>query len=214
MQAIIPRKNYQKLTNTYKFLAVVLVVAAGVNGYFQWQKLSSAQQAMVDEQTLSQNIATGVSKYNDLYGSLKKGFEEDFVGLKDAIQAVYPDQENYTILTQSLDKYMHDNSTNENPIFMSDLKFGEARIDKNKDYAVLPFSLTLTTSQENFDNFLHFVETSGALSEKVRLMDLNSISISFSESQKAETGTLNQSKQMLDVSLAMNAYFQTPIAKK
>jgi len=99
---------------------------------------------------------------------------------------------------------------------MNDLKFSRPRIDTELDYSVLPFTLTLSTTRENFDNFLRYVENSGALDpngqgESTRLLDIRSISINFMEQGATGfTGTSRSTTPIMNVSIAMNAYFQLP----
>ena len=64
--------------------------------------------------------------------------------------------------------------------------------------------------------FLKFMESSGTLEDKTRLMDIRSISINFGVSQSSSVTTgqpLAAEKPTLNVSVSLNAYFQKPFQK-
>ena len=206
MEATIAKRNFIRLTRSYTVATIFVVLAAGVFCFLQYQKLIAANEAIVLEQSAKTQIGEEKEKAVNLYKGLRDGFSTEYLGLKDGLIAVFPDKEDYTTLTQRLDDYMSANNTKDNPIFMSDLRFSEPRYEKNKDYGVLPFSITLNTSKQNFTKFLSYIETSGGLTDKVRLMDVNSVSINVNEGR---TSTASQ-VEMLNVTLSLNAYFIAP----
>jgi len=213
----VPRKNYTRKIQSYIFLIVLVLVVAGVYGFFQYQRLAEAKGALSDGQARLSQLQTDEEKIASQYADFKKTYDNEFTAIRAIIEGVLPSDEQYTDLTITLEKYVNDlNKSALNPIFMSDLKFSKPRIDTAQDYSVLPFTLTLSTTRENFDNFLRYVENSGALDpngqgESTRLLDIRSISINFME-QGASTlsGTSRSSVPLMNVSIAMNAYFQIP----
>ncbi|MFO0780369.1 MAG: hypothetical protein U0519_00525 [Candidatus Gracilibacteria bacterium] len=212
--AALQKRNYAKSIRTYIMLIVITSVVAAYYGYTQYQKLSGAQDALAKEQLQITDLQNAEARASGDYVNLKKDFDQKYSGVLDSLQAVYPLQENYTDLARLFDQFFQTNNTSFNPVFVSDLKFGRARPDAAGDYAVLPVTMTITGTQDNFIKFLKFVESSGVLADKTRLMDIRSISINFSGSG-ASLGlpTVASNQPMINVSVALNAYFQKPFQK-
>lgn len=219
----VAKKNYPRQIRNYSVFIFFILMVAGVYGYMQYTKLAAAQEALNKGQTLTDTLRSSSVNFEGTYTDLKKLFDEDFKTISDSIQAVYPSEESYTKLTRLLDDFMQQNNKSFDPIFMSDLKFSQSRVEENSDYSILPFTLTLSTSRSNFEKFLRFVENSGALGDGsrqagIRLMDIQSISLNFSTEPSAfasptpETTTTVPvpTVPLLNVSVALNAYFQAP----
>lgn len=91
------------------------------------------------------------------------------------------------------------------------MKFSKPKLNTSTDYVVLPFTLTLNTTRDNYDKFMRYVENSGDLDEQTRLLDINSISINFVTEQSAVSSSGSPIEiEMLNVSMSMNAYYQKP----
>lgn len=203
----LQKRNYSKHIRTYMMMTLVTMALAGYYGYTQYLKLSGAQEALVKEQSQISDLQKIEIQAGKDYNNLKTEFDQKYAGVLDSLQAVYPSEQNYTDLARMFDKFFADNNSASNPVFANDIKFGQPRQDAAKDFAVLPVTLTITGTQDNFMKFLKFVEKSGVLADKRRLMDIDSISINF-------TSDASQGAQpMLNVSVALNAYFQKPLAK-
>lgn len=207
-----PKRNYTQAIRTYLILTFVILGAAGYFGFGQYQKLSAMQDALAKEQETLITLQRNHVKLVKQYDVNKKSFDQKFSNVLNLLQDVYPAQENYTNLARLFDDFFQVNNTVANPIFVSDLKFGIARTDASKDYSVLPVTLTISGTQNNFLKFLNFVENSGVLKNKTRLMDLGSISINFI-SQSEETN-VSSDASLLNVSIALNAYFQKSTVSK
>lgn len=217
MQVAVAKKNYPRAIRNYTVFIFFILLASAAYGYFQFTKLSTAQAALGEGQAFADTLRASSAKFESTYTDLKRLFDEDFKTIADSVQAVYPSEESYTKLTRLLDDFMQQNNKSFDPIFMSDLRFSQPRVSVNKDYSILPFTLTLSTTRSNFEKFLRFVESSGALGNGsslvgVRLMDLRSISINFSTEQSAFAAgaTATAPVPLLNVSVALNAYFQAP----
>ena len=212
MEVSFAKKNYQGQIRNYTLLTLLSFGLAVGYCYLQYTTFAKAQQALQDEQVQVATLSNNNAKFKETYLELKGVFDKDFQNLKDSTETVFPKEENYTELTRKLDAFTEQNNSSAQPMFMSDLKFSEARIDKNKDFAVLPFTLTLTTTRDNLEKFLSFIESSGSLSDNIRLMDVSSISISFAtQSRQSAVSSGAKANQLLNVSLALNAYFQKPL---
>ncbi len=208
-----PRKNYAKGIRTYFILSGVVLIAAGIYGYFQFTELMDVQRAIANSRTTLAELQAAESQNAEIYASQKSNYDDQFSTIKEAINEVFPAEEDYTDLTRSLDEFMaKNNNTTLNPIFMSDLKFSKPRIDQENGYAVLPFSLSLSTTRENLEKFLAFIESSGSLESRIRLMEVKSISLNFPNQEITPFGGTGDITEIptMNVSVNLNAYFQAP----
>lgn len=212
MKPAAPRKNYAKNTRTFIFMTVIVLIASAIYGYIQYQKLAEVNTAIANGQTQLRDLQSAEKQISADYAAIKDVYEENFDTIRTSIEQVYPSEEYYTDLTRLLDNYViMNNQTTLNPIFMSDLRFSSPRIDKENDYAILPFTLTLSTSRDNFEKFLAFVENSGSLEEGIRLMDIRSITMSLPSSEVSTFGSdIESDIPLMNVSMSLNAYFQIP----
>lgn len=212
-QQAAPRKNYSKGIRTYFILSAVVLIAAGVYGYFQFTDLMEVQRAIANGRTTLAELQAAESQNAEIYATQKRNYDEQFSTIKESINEVFPVEEDYTDLTRKLDEFMSENNnTTLNPIFMSDLKFSRPRIDEESGYAVLPFSLTLSTTRDNFEKFLAFIESSGSLENRIRLMEVKSISLNFPNQEITPFATTENISEIptMNVSVNLNAYFQAP----
>lgn len=208
----VPKKNYRRSIQSYVFLSVLLLVAAAVYGYFQFTELSAARAALNLEQSQLSQLQTAEKQISQDYVVIKDAYNETYKDMRESINAVLPTEEFYTDLTKQLDEFMYEFNTDKSPIFMSDLKFSKARPEAENDYSVLPFSLTLSTTRQNFEEFLKFVSKSGSLEDGTRLIEITSISISF-PTQPVGLSAVPETQQsrIINVSVSLNAYFQKSI---
>jgi len=217
-QVAIIKKNYAGTAHIFQLLTVVVLVAAGVYGYFQYQKLTEAQTALNDAQAQVTPLQTTADDSTSAFGDLKKQADTDTAEISNKIQGVYPSDQNYTALTKMLDDFFTANDKPDNRIFENSLSFSAPLIDAKNEYAVLPFTMSILTSRDNFEKFLRYVDSSGDLEGSVRLMDIKSISLSLpavapetAEGQAPESQAAESANDLI-VSLSMNSYFQKPAA--
>lgn len=118
------------------------------------------------------------------------------------LSAVFPSQENYTELTRIFDAWFLNTNRSNNPIVLTDMQFGALAADKSGKYDVLPISMNITSSEPNFYKFLSFVQDSGTLSQKVRLLNLKSVQMNFSDD------TTSTVKNQIQFRAEIQAYFQ------
>lgn len=215
MSPEIQKKNYGAKIRNHVFVLVLLLIIAGIYGFLQYQKLAVARDALEKGQTALNALGSTKNKLATQYPIQRKQFYENFAGALKSLKDVYPTEESYTRLAINFDQLFKSLSRSDNPGFLSDLKFGQAQSDAEKDYAVLPINMTFSGTRNNFDAFLNFIENSGDLTDGNRLMDINSININFSDSseQNAESKkqTPDPGKKIITASIALNAYFQAPV---
>ncbi len=209
-----PRKNYGRTTRAFFAAGFIFLIGAGVYGYMQYTKLSEVQTAIAAETAMLTKMQTAENQIRAAYTSIKTAYDADFTSIRETIAMVLPPEEEYTKLTRVLDDFViESNNTTLNPIFMGNISFGSSRIDDENGYSVLPFTLDLETTRENFEKFLEFIENSGSLENGIRLMEVESINISFpttTASPFATSADLQTKIPTISVNLSLNAYFQLP----
>lgn len=212
-QVAIIKKNYAGTAHIFQLLTVAVLVAAGVYGYFQYQKLAEAQTSLNDGQAQMVTLQTAADDSTAAFSELKKEADTGAAEIINKIQGVYPPDQNYTALTIMLDDFFKENDKPDNRIFENSLSFSTPVIDAKNEYAVLPFTMNILTSRENFEKFLRYVDSSGDLEGTVRLMDIKSISLSLPQEAVETTDVqATEGENDLTVSLTMNSYFQKPVA--
>lgn len=209
----IVKKDYSKSIRTYTIVTFILGAIIVFYGYQQVSKLLTVNAALASEQEQAIILQTSSDTFAKDYDTMKKTFESANANALNSLQAVYPSTENYTELTRQLDKYFQDNNTPADPLFTNDLRFSRPVFDEKKDYSVLPFTMSVTASKNSFAKLMRYIENSGDLDSKTRLMEIRSISISFPSGQQAplSTAPTKAKSSVYNLSLSMNAYFQKPV---
>jgi len=202
----IRRKNYPRSIRTYMAFTMIVLIAAGVYGFLQLQKLTAAQTALAKGVSTSEQLAVSVDNFSESYVDSKKTFDEDFASILNSVEGVLPLEEDYTDLTRLLDDFVQKNNTTLNPISLNNISYGAAQMIED-NYSVLPVTLTISASRDNFENFLRFIFGSGALQERTRLMDIQAISINFAAQRQGLAATIGE-EALLNISIQLNAYFQ------
>ena len=205
----IPKRNYRRKIQSYVLFTVVIVVGFVVYGFFELQKLTAAQVALAQGVATSEQLSSSVGSFSDSYLESKNIFDEGFASILNSVEGVFPTEEDYTDLTRLLDDFVQKNNTSLNPLIMDNISYGAARTIED-NHSILPVTTTINASRENFENFLRFIFNSGALQERTRLMDIQAISINFSQISQGLATTIGPEQSLLNVSIQLNAYFQAP----
>lgn len=126
--------------------------------------------------------------------------------LRYELASFLPPEEQLTDLTRQFDNLFADWSSSGDFIENNNLSFGGARTDEENNISILPVTLNLTSSLDNFERFLHTIETSGLPGSELRLMDIQSISLSLASADTEEEET---SSKRIRYSVSLNAYYQS-----
>jgi hypothetical protein len=203
-------KDLKKKANIYIVLLLITLGLGGYFGYVNYQEFRATEQALVDAQTKLEDLQVKASKSSSDFSDTKSTFQESDTLVNSEIQKVFPSSEDYTQLARDLDLLIKEIDTTDDPIFLSDLKFDAPEIKDDAEFAVLPIAMTLTATDVSFKTLLERIEASGDLKVSDRVMDIQSISLSFGEAPIDETGSLTGEKPKLNVALEVNAYYQKP----
>ncbi|MCX6734155.1 MAG: hypothetical protein NTX63_05115 [Candidatus Peregrinibacteria bacterium] len=141
----------------------------------------------------------------DAYTKVQTDYKDSDESMLKELALVFPSQENYTELTKIFDAYFLENNRTNNPIIATDMQFGTPIADKSGKYNILPISMNITASEANFYKFLSYVQDSGTLSKKLRLLDLKSVQMNFAED---DTGPAGANKNKIQFRAEIQAYFQ------
>jgi len=191
----------KKATMAYGSMCLVFLLLIGAYSFFQWTKYQTYNDALALNLERASDLSETVSEIQAKYLEEKPAFEEMQVDLEDTLKGVFPIEENYTELTRDLDKFEARTHRPNNPFVISNLDYQDVKISENGYYKYLPLRMTITASPENFTKFLHYIETSGSLTGKVRLMDMQSIRLNFNEAK-------TDGPEIINFSVKINAYFQ------
>lgn len=196
-----------RLSNVYFTLALMALAAAGVYGFFQFLDFRAEAKAIEDNKATQEELSQTIVKIN---ADFKKTGEEQAkrqADLAKKMTSVLPPDENYTDLTRQFDRYFETNDKVGNPMFVGSLRFGKGAPDETmSNISVLPVSMNIEATRDNFFKFLEYVNGSGILENGVRLMDIDSIHLNFPEGGEL----VKDLKQKLNFTVQMNAYYKTP----
>ncbi len=214
IKAATAKKLEQSITQYTILLILILIIGA----YFAYQNYNNFSKITSRQLSSQQKVITLQKKANkdsSNYNQIKKDFEKQNKNIYIALDSVLPLNEDFTSLARTLDKYFLDNTNSKNSLFLSDLTFNISKHPKNKDYSILPFTMTITGSYHSFQSFLQYIQASGDLNNQTRLMDFNMINLSLTKptnQQGSQTASLITtdalSNKDVSASVDLNAYFK------
>jgi len=179
------------------FLSLALLIGLGVFGFLK-------VTAYLDLYNYNMNLEASIIEVEGLVNSISDTVTEGKLVFRDSnaakngkITGVFPGREDLTSLTRAFDEFSVSNNFSNNPFFISSINYQDSFSSDDGKYMILPFSVKVESSEDNFYKFLEYIETSGNLNNQVRLMAVDSISINLSTDDN-----------VLSYSLALNAYFQ------
>lgn len=202
--SFIANRTLTRNIRAYWILIAVISVFMGYYSYVKFSELYTKSNLINDQVSTLSSLETTLSSEESEYKKLLQEKKDFYETLDGEINNILPQGENYTNLTREMDAFFLGLSKNSNPIFVSNLQYGTPRTDDSKEFGVLPITLTIESSKDNFFKFLDHIENSGSLTSKVRLMDVQSIRINF---QKDVTESA-KGVDSVSLSVGLNAYFQ------
>lgn len=160
-------------------LGLFILLGAVALGVYQWYE---REALLLEAQTLNTEVLnlTAVSgKLANEYDEIKATVSASRETSLQEIALVFPTEENLTDLTRLFDAFAIMNNYAENPFFISSLTYDSAQVSEDGQIRYVPIQMSLVSSKKNFKEFLEFVDTSGALEGKVRLMSIEDIRINY-----------------------------------
>lgn len=196
----------QKLhIRTYAVLCVILLAAMGFYSYTKWLDYEMATRSVSQNKQFIDSLRTEVGNEKATLDTNKPKYNQLSKEIEQKLKVIFPSTDDYTALTRQIDAYEEELSKVTSPFEISNIDYQTAIEEEN--YSVLPFRMNIRSSAENFTKFLHLVENSGTLKNKIRLMDISSIRLNFEESEAGgeESKTV---PGIINFSVQINAYFQ------
>jgi hypothetical protein len=202
------KESYKDVVNRQKksitFYAILCVVFGGLivaYSYFKWVDYSLYKEAVAANEANVEILKSKKISESSNYQNQKAVFDELTDEIDSSLKEVFPAQNNYTELTRSFDQFENATDSKNNPFLISNIEYQDIQITEDEAYKYLPVRMTISSSEENFTKFLQYIEKSGSLVDEVRLMDIESIHMSFSENEETTNNTIN-------FSVKINAYYQ------
>lgn len=199
------RQHY--LSRSIKLYLIGVVIAGLLVAYYGIEKYLeySEKATIVSESETSLTALTETKKTDgDVYTKVQTEYKTQDEEMQKGLALVFPSAENYTELTKILDAYFKENNRGSESIIATDMQFGTPVADSGGKYDILPISMNITASEKNFYKFLSFIQDSGTLSKKLRLLDLKSVQMNFADD---ESGSAS-SKNKIQFRAEIQAYFQ------
>lgn len=200
--------NYQQIIDqqkkslkAYVSMCLLLVALVGVYSYFQLDKYTRYNEAIASNDAFVTVLKDSRSTEESVYDSEKPKFKKLQTDMEETLKEVFPISDNYTELTRAFDTFEQSLHRATNPFVISSIDYQDVKTSANGQYKYLPLRMNISSSKENFMKFLEYIETSGSLVGKVRLMDIQSIRLNFSEDAGTDVKTIN-------FSVLIHAYFQ------
>lgn len=217
---LVTKRHIQQGIVQYALLTIGILVIGGYFGYQHYTEYQAATTAFnVGSEKL--NELKGVAdKAKKDYDVLKKDMDKANSGVNESVEKILPSTENFTDLARELDKYFINTNATDSPMFLSDLRFNSPRFD-TEDFATLPFSMNISGDENGLKEFLNYVETSGDLNDRSRLISIANITLSYqtpdvveitsSDGSFTPVPTMFNAARMVTSSMSLNAYFQKPV---
>ena len=184
----------------FAILCLIVFLTMGFYSYQKYQEYSLFKTAVEKNKEFITALRDSVSNEKALFDSGK----EDFDGLNEEIEEklsyIFPATDDYTALTRQLDSFEDELTSKNSPFDVSSISY--QTVTEEGNYSVLPFRMSIRSSAENFTKFLHLIENSGSLNDRIRLMDLSSIRLNF------EGGNDNDGPEIISFTVQINSFFQ------
>lgn len=217
---LVTKRRIQQGIVQYALITIGILAIGGYYGYMHYSEYQAATTAFnVGTEKLNE-LKGAADKAKKDYDLLKKDMDKANSGVNESIEKILPSNENFTDLARELDKYFLNTRLSAAPMFLSDLRFNSPRFD-TEEFATLPFSMNINGDENGLKEFLNFVEKSGDLNDRSRLLSIVNITLSYQQPEAAAVTALEGSftpvptmfnaARLVSASINLNAYFQKPV---
>ena len=185
-----------------KFI-IGLLLLLGVLALGVWQ-FNVMRAYKIDTNTSNTEASTLTLEENiliDEYQEIKADIADDRETASQALENVFPTEEDLTILTRMFDDFAVKNNFASNPFFISSINYQTSAESADGNYRYVPITLSVSTSEKNMNKFLEYLETSGSLEGETRLMSVEAMTLKY----PSEYGGI------YDVKFEIHAYFSQEI---
>lgn len=205
--AFFQKKQFQM--QLYGGLTIILMLFLA---YYVFTNLTKMLDMRAEINSLNQLhnalISTNARLENEI-STVKEENIELTQKIESELELVFPETENHTVLTRTLEQFANDLNRTKNPFIINNLQYLATQKAPDSGYSILPIKMTLHSSTDNFFKFLEYIEKSGTLSDKTRLLDIRSIIINFISPQ-GSSGNIS-GKDEINFNVSINAYFRSTL---
>ncbi|PIR55591.1 hypothetical protein COU74_00445 [Candidatus Peregrinibacteria bacterium CG10_big_fil_rev_8_21_14_0_10_36_19] len=195
---LVQKKRQEMQIKSYLGITLLVVISMGFYTFSNWKEFSAVKKLLVANANYISALKNEVVDEKANYDGEKFNFDALNKEIETKLESIFPLGNQYTELTKQVDVFEEDLSTKNSVFEVSNIDYQE--VEKGEFYSILPMRMTIRSSSANFTKFLHWVENSGALSDRVRLMDITSIRLNFQEEENRD--------EIISFTVQMNAYFQ------
>lgn len=216
---LITKRRLQQSIIRYGIVTMLIVVIGGYFGYRNYLEYRTSQTALEQQNLQLAQLKAVANKSKNDYLALKKDLDTQNSGVNQAIDKILPNREDFTNLAREIDGYFLDSKKSSDEVFLSDIRFNSPRLDGKNEFGVLPFSINISGSEKGFKNFLNYIEQSGDLNDKTRLLDISTLNLAYQNEQAIAStnadSTVNtnlpaDTNKTINANINLNAYFQKP----
>jgi len=195
---LVQKKRQEMQIKSYIGITLLVVLSMGFYTFSNWKEFSTVKKLLVANANYIGALKNEVADEKATYDGEKFNFDALSKEIESKLESIFPQGNKYTELTKQVDSFEEDLSTKSSVFEVSNIDYQD--IEQGDFYSILPMRMTIRSSSTNFTKFLHWVENSGALSDRVRLMDITSIRLNFQEEENRD--------EIISFTVQMNAYFQ------
>ncbi len=208
-------KYSMRMSRVYLILALVIFVLTLYFGFTQYLKFRALRHQNAQFTKSIGNLQNINLELETQSQAMQTAHLESLSQKNENLESVFPSEEELHRLTRELEDYFASKDRANSRMVLSSLDFGKPyipKVDETSDsgYLVLPMNISIEASEENFFEFLEYLENSGSLEKKTRLMSLESINFSLPQktTQSEPTPSSSQESDLLRLTLQVNAYLQ------
>lgn len=195
-------KRQKMYIRAYAIFLIFVLVVGGAFLYSKWNQYVTLKNGLAANEKLIVNLSDQLVESGAEYATVKDDFDTFKAQVETDLKSIFPPNDQYKELTRKFDEFEKElnQPSRNNPFEVSSLDFQPVK--KTDNYSILPVRLSVRSSRDNFTQFLHLIETSGSLNNKLRLMDISSIRLNFENSSE------NPDEEIINFTVQINAYFE------
>ena len=199
-------KSRQFQVRLYGILSIILILIMGYYSYTNVSKMLDMRGKISTYNQLHNSLSETDGRLDDELSTTKEENSELVQKIQSELEYVLPPTENHTELTRTLEAFANDVHRTKNPFVINSLQYQSPQAAEEGNYNILPFTLSIHSSYDNFFKFLEYVSNSGTLSDKTRLIDIQQIVINFVSPQGTQGNLSGQDE--INFNVSMQAYFR------
>jgi hypothetical protein len=191
---------------------VAAIIAVLIGAFVVWpnyQELTEKNARIAELTQDNAKVESELAEERKQYRGLKEAYVEQASLDAAAIGEVLPSAPMQTEIVRALEETANALSTERQPILLKAVDFGKVVEEKDVDYLVLPFKMTINTNESGLMAILSALENTGLpVSDSVsgkRLLSVQEINVQIDD-QFAPRDANALTKGPIDIDMLVNAY--------